>query len=328
MEDKTAEMGAYGNLGNVYHILGDFQNAKYYNKRLLRIAEDKEDKALEGRTCGNLGSTYHSLGSFEEAIEFHERHLQIAKEMEDRDGEGRAYHNLGNVHTTLGKFQKAIDYHKRDLQIAFEAENKIGVGGAYAGLGEAYCRSGNFDEATDNYKHCLNIAKEVGHRVLKGVAYHGLGASFESQGRLSEALESYQSSVRTLNDVRHGLQDKDDLKISLRDLYQAVYNGLWRVFLKQGKEVEALLAAEKGRAQALRDLVQQKYGFEEADGDLAVGGLEETTSDIFTHIPSSTVFTAVDKREIFHWVIQNGDIKLRRKDVCDNSQHENVATYL
>lgn len=85
-------------VGNVYHILGDFQNAKYYNKRLLRIAEDKEDKALEGRTCGNLGSTYHSLGSFEEAIEFHERHLQIAKEMEDRDGEGRAYHNLGNVH--------------------------------------------------------------------------------------------------------------------------------------------------------------------------------------------------------------------------------------
>ena len=74
--------------------------------------------------------------------------------------------------------------------------------------------------------------------------------------------------------------------------------------------------------------MQQKYGFEEADGDLAVGGLEETTSDIFTHIPSNTVFTAVDKREIFHWVIQNVDIKLRRKDVCDNSQHENVATYL
>lgn len=54
--------------------------------------------------------------------------------------------------------------------------------------------------------------------MLEGVAYHGLGASFESQGRLSEALESYQSSVRTLNDVRLGLQDKDDLKISLRDL--------------------------------------------------------------------------------------------------------------
>ena len=328
MNDSAAEMAAYGNLANIFNILGDFKKAKDNNERLLNIAEELGDKATQGKTYGNLGCVYHSLGKFEEAVKYHKQHLEIVKESGDKDGERRVYGNLGNVYTSLGNFEEALDYHTKDLKIANEVENMIGVAGAYAGLGEAYVRTGNFEKAKENYESCLKIAKEAGHVVLEGVAYHGLGASFESLGRLTEAVDRYQSSVETLNDIRFGLQFKDDLKISFRDIHQAVYTGLWRVFLKQGKVVESLVAAEEGRAQALKDLVQDKYGFQSVPIS-SCSSPEETTSALLNCLPSNTVFTATGEHEVIYWIIQNQDVKLRRKEIYKNGQqHETSATFL
>lgn len=81
--------------------------------------------------------------------------------------------------------------------------------------------------------------------------YHSiywLGQNFESLRILNEALNHYQSSVTICNDLRVGLQFEDEWKISLRDVYQDAYTGLWRLLVKQGKVVEALVAAEEGRA--------------------------------------------------------------------------------
>ena len=49
----------------------------------------------EGRTYGNLGNAYESLGNYQKAIEYHEKRLKIAKTLDDRVGKGRAYGNLG-----------------------------------------------------------------------------------------------------------------------------------------------------------------------------------------------------------------------------------------
>ena len=56
------------------------------------------DRAGEGGAYGNLGNAYQSLGDFQKAIEYHTKHLSIAKEVGDTAGEGRAYGNLGNAY--------------------------------------------------------------------------------------------------------------------------------------------------------------------------------------------------------------------------------------
>ena len=45
----------------------------------------------ERRAYGNLGNAYQSMADYQKAIEYHEKRLTIAKEIGDRAGEGRAY---------------------------------------------------------------------------------------------------------------------------------------------------------------------------------------------------------------------------------------------
>ena len=73
------------------------------------------------------------------------------------------------------------------------------------------------------------------------------------------AFDCYYSSVQLYDDIRASLQLNDQWKISYRNQHQSAYKGLWRINLNQGQVVKALLAAEKGRAQALRDLMTTKY---------------------------------------------------------------------
>ena len=49
--------------------------AIYYYRKTLSIVSNK-DRAAEGRTYGNLGNTYYLLGEFESAIECHLERLK------------------------------------------------------------------------------------------------------------------------------------------------------------------------------------------------------------------------------------------------------------
>ena len=61
---------------------------------------------------GNLGNVYQSLGDYQKAIEYYKKHLKIAQEIGDRSGEGGAYGNLCNAYHSLGDYQKATEYSK------------------------------------------------------------------------------------------------------------------------------------------------------------------------------------------------------------------------
>ena len=320
---RAGEGKSYCNLGNAYCSLGDFKKAIEYHERHLSIAREVGGRAGEGKSYGNLGKAYDSLGDFKKAIEYHERHLSIAREVGDRAGEGKSYGNLGNAYYSLGDFKKAIEYHERHLSIAREVGDRAGEGRSYCNLGNAYHRLGDFKKAIEYYQRDLSIVREVGDRAGEGKSYCNLGICFESGGFLKEALDCYYSSVRLFNDVRQRLQGKDEWTISYRDDNKTPYTRVWRLLLKQGDIYEALFAVEKGRAQALRDLIHSKY-----EAKTPYTG-EQITFGTLCCLSSNTVFMALHERELIFWIIQNGkDVQLRRKEISDNNSKDIATTVL
>ena len=298
--NKGSEGAAYTNLGCAYYSLGDYDKAIEFHHQARSIAKEIGDKDTEGKAYTNLGSAYDSLGDHEKAIEFHHQARSIAKEIGDKDTEGKAYGNLGNVYDSLGDYEKAIEFHHKSRSIAKEIGDKDTEGKAYGNLGNAYDSLGDYKKAIEFHKQSLSIAKEIGNKGLEQNTYNNLGLSFYQLDDFSKAEECFESSLEVFEKMRFLLQEKDEWKIRFRDQLKT-YSYLWIVQLLQRKTKEALLTAERGRAQALTDLMESQYGAKPSPSALK----EESFTNISSLISSPTAFLVEAFDSVFFsWVLQ------------------------
>ena len=260
------------------------------------------------------------LEKWEQAEENLEDGLNIFRELGDRSEESVVHKNLAGIYSNLGKLEKALQHYEQSLQIAQELKTRKHEGSCHYNIGINYWKLRDLSKGIQHLKISLQISKEVGNKEGAAKANHSLGLFYEELGSFPDALYFYQNSVETLNGLRDGLQSRDEWKISLRHMYQYVYSDLWGVLLKQEKVDEALTAADQGRAQALNDLLKSNYGFEESRP------VEETKLDTLSCLPSNTIFIALRKSAIFHWVIQKGKVvKFKRQNVCDNPGQDAIT---
>ena len=127
--------------------------------------------------------------------------------------------------------------------------------------------------------------------------------------------------IRDRDYIRRNLISNDEWKISLGSTYDDVILRLWGLQFKQGKVVEALLIADHGRAQALNDLLEFKYGFKGLSRE--IGTFSTTTPDILNYLPANTAFIGINEEGIVLWVNEKGNEIKTRKTRIDIS----VKTY-
>lgn len=306
-ENDRAEVGrAYGRLGKDYRSLGKFQAAIFCHTRQQSIAIEIGDKVEEERACENLGSTYYNKDDFNSATVYYKRALRIAEEIGDKAEIARANRNLSTSCCHAGAYEDAIRHHCRDLSIVRSLEDKVGEGVAYGNLGSVYFSQGLFEKAIECQELNLNIAKEVGDRVEEGKAGYELGCSFESLGRLKEALDCFRSSLKQFDQIRSRTQSNDDCIINLQNEYHNINMAICRVLLKQNKIGEALSAVEKGRAQVLKERLKSAYRSEASQSGSAEQ--EDNLTNLLSHLPSTTVYLAIDRTELYIWVLLKGKV--------------------
>ncbi|XP_041646929.1 G-protein-signaling modulator 2-like [Cheilinus undulatus] len=162
--DRAAQGRTYGNLGNTYYLLGDFETAVAAHEKRLLIAKEFGDKSAERRAHCNLGNAHIFLSQFEIAAGHYKRTLQLARLLKDKAVEAQACYSLGNTYTLLQDYERAIDYHLKHLVIAQDLNDRVGEGRAYWSLGNAHTALGNHEQAMHFAEKHLEIAKETGDK--------------------------------------------------------------------------------------------------------------------------------------------------------------------
>ncbi|XP_068175150.1 G-protein-signaling modulator 2-like isoform X2 [Antennarius striatus] len=164
LADKAAQGRTYGNLGNTYYLLGEFESAVAAHEKRLLIAKEFGDKSAERRAHCNLGNAHIFLSQFEVAAGHYKRTLQLARLLKDKAVEAQACYSLGNTYTLLQDYERAIDYHLKHLVIAQNLNDRVGEGRAYWSLGNAHTALGNHQQAMYFAEKHLEIAKETGDK--------------------------------------------------------------------------------------------------------------------------------------------------------------------
>ena len=301
---------------NLYQVGRNFKKAEEYYSEDLADCKKMGDRPGEALAYRNLGDTcyltaldeVHCSNYMRDAMSHYNEYLNISVELGDKGKEGDAYLSIGRIHQYLGDLKKTKQCYNKCLTICKEIRDVEGGKHALRKLRSTLLIRGDLKQVMQLNNQSLFISKKTYDYFHEVEALIYQGHCLAECRFFSDAVLSYQSSVEKANSIRDWNLLEDWMKISIRHFFGIAYAALSATLLRLDKREEALLTAEKGRAQALADLLETQYGFEACHHgqDSSEVSQRETASELFTCAPANTVFLAVSKNVINVWLLQDG----------------------
>jgi tetratricopeptide (TPR) repeat protein len=190
-----------GRLGNLYHLMGQFDRTTELYDQARSIACQAGDRQSEGVWLGHLGTAQRDLGRFREATEFYERALTIAREVADHRNEGIWLNRLGLIHHFQGQFERAIRFYADGLAIARRMCDPRSEELQLGYLGLAYQALGRTRESMVLYKWALALSRRIGYRRHVVTWLTHLGSSYRSLNQTEEAIELHKAALSIAGDI-------------------------------------------------------------------------------------------------------------------------------
>ena len=323
---------------NLYQVGRNFESAEEYYSEDLAVCKKMGDRPGEGIAYRNLGNMCY-LAALDEvecqqhirdAMMYYEEYLNISVELGNKGKEADAYLSIGRIHQYLCDPEKPKHYYSKCLTICQEIGDREGQKHAIRKLRSALLIRGDLKQVMQLNNQSLFISKQSHDHFHEAEALIYQGHCLVECRFFSDAVLSYQSSVGKANSIRDWNVMEDWMKISIRQFFRIAYAALSATLLRLDKTEEALLTAEKGRAQALADLLETQYGFEACHHgqDPAEHSQQETASELFTCAPANTVFLSVSQNLINVWLLQDGkQVHFSQRNLAEDHS-EDLSSFL
>ena len=315
LADTRGKTKALGNIGALHRGQGHTKQAMECFEKELQNAEVTGDKSLQFHAHTNLGLCYRDVGEYHQALRCFEKSLAVAMATGCKEDEGGAYSNLSNVYRYLGEPVKALNYSKKHHELATQSRDLRGQFIASGALGNAHCALGDFKGGETLFHENANLARKIGDKALIARAEHSLGLALSFRKEYEQSLTHhetaqrlfkevgmrlpayhavlakakclcmlreykaavviYQTCITEYEEIRAHLGNEENLKVSIGDLHIIVYKALSFTMFHAGQLQNALLAEDRGRAMALKDLLFHKFNMQ-----TAYKGIVERSKDV------------------------------------------------
>jgi CHAT domain-containing protein/Tfp pilus assembly protein PilF len=308
--DLTSRGICLNAIGDVYFDLGEYASALDYYQQALALRQSIGDLYGVARTQNNLGRTYNKLGKFSQALEFYQSALDRANSLGDEFGRVNALNNLGLIYAVTGKNAQALSY----LQQALGGDN-IGRIQTLNNLGWLHTKLGKYPEARNFYEQALAWARKNGDRTGEATALSGLGETFLKSKEPIKAIESLKAAISVFESLRPGLRDEQ--KVAIFETHAYTYELLQTALVGQRDYAGALIATERGRAQAFVELLAQRLSpSNQTEGvtPLTLSQIQATAKQHQATIVSYSIIN--NESELYIWVVApNGKLNFRQLDL-------------
>jgi tetratricopeptide (TPR) repeat protein len=199
--DRAGAGRALTYLGRVHNPLGNKNKAKAYYKQALSVLKEVGDRAGEGLVVINLGWIYFDLGQMSRALGCYEQGLKIYQEAGDRKGEAPTHYSIGNIYLEFGQIERALDYFMQSLSICREVADRGLEGIVLSHLGLAYNAIGKQELEIKYCQEGLSISREIGDRSREGWSLYNFGCVYQSLGEKEHAISLYEQALSILRET-------------------------------------------------------------------------------------------------------------------------------
>jgi tetratricopeptide (TPR) repeat protein len=246
---------------------GDYEEARDYYERSLKLKEELGDKSGIASTLHQLGVLAQDQGDYKAARGYYERSLKLTQELGDKSGIALTLHQLGVLAQDQGDYKEARGYYERSLKLKEELGDKSRIASTLHQLGVLAYLQGDYEEAKGYYEQAKEAFEKLRAKKEYATVLHQLGVLAQLQGDYEEARGYYERSLK----LKEELGDKSGIAKSLGQLGVLAYlQGDYeeaRGYYQRSLKLEEELGDKSGIAITLHQLgmlAQNQGDYEEA----------------------------------------------------------------
>jgi CHAT domain-containing protein len=250
-------MFALTELGIIYGHQNNADQALAHYERAYAIAQDMGDRLLTATIRNDIALQYVRFGEYERALGMYQQLLKQLDGHGDQGGAAMVRDQIGRTLTEQKKYDEALIYHRQALAGLEAANKKRATVVSLNNMATVYLLQHKYADALSVAERAVAISRDKGRKNDLSFALTQLGYSQLGLNRLSEARQTFTEAVSLVESMRAhaagGVQEQQRyFEQGLR-----AHHGLLSVLVNQNATREALAFAERAKARALLDILQQ-----------------------------------------------------------------------
>ncbi len=239
MEEKGSSRDraiVVSNIGNIEYDKGNLNKALKSFEATLTLFQEAGDIPQEARITVNVAVVLSDLGNYAKALQYQYRALDLYAKIQDEQGASNCYHEMSNISIRQEEYEAAMNHILRAIEIRKRINYLKGLSESYINASDIAKELGEIDQALDYVSKAINILYKIQDPRNLAASHTNLGLINLEKGNLIAAKESLDLSDSILSI----LGDKV--------LISQLQNAFAKFYLAQGKDTQAITAAEMAKS--------------------------------------------------------------------------------
>lgn len=189
--NKKGIASGYGNLANMYFMIGAYNKSLEYNLKCLKINEEIGDKKGAAIALINIASIYSMQKNYTESIKYNNRCRAINRELHNANGELSALNNIGCALIDSKKYDQAISYFDTIKKVAESDLNnfQFEYGMALEGLGNALGHKNIYAKAHSYLEDAYKIYQKLNNNYKILDVTGNISNLYVKEGNFTKSVE-------------------------------------------------------------------------------------------------------------------------------------------
>ncbi len=193
--DEEREATLLKNIGVVYFLKGDLDQAETYFDRAILLFQKQNDAVGIANVSNMYGLIHNNRGTYEEALKAFEKSILLFQALGDTTKVIAVEANIGNIYLRTGEYQKAIPFYLRIVANARQQNDQEKLGLNIYNLGMVYLRLGDYPKALDHLFEAAEIHKSSEDHFHLIKTQNEIALIFRRLGLITEAIDLYQPAL-------------------------------------------------------------------------------------------------------------------------------------
>jgi CHAT domain-containing protein/tetratricopeptide (TPR) repeat protein len=256
---QTATAGQIPNvlnsLGYLYMEQEDYAQADAQFHQSLEIYRSAKNQRDESKVLLNLGVVQQRQGKHDEALAFFRQSLDAATATKIVDVEIAAFEGIGVLLTAQSHFDDALKALDTGLTIAREIQDKMRQTELLWRTSQTYQQMQDYARAEQLAQEAVGLARAMHLPKLTFLATATLGDVYAANNKVELATKTLKDSIDQIERLRERVAGREEGLQLFFENKVGPYHSLVMLLTTQGKNLEALLYAERAKSRVLLDAV-------------------------------------------------------------------------